>query len=692
MINLKKLLLFLLLVPSVIFLFSYSNTKQFKVEEQIDTKVSAKNDNNLGDFEIISLGVECESFDVTTDNNNTLHIIWEEDDGFHYGKISGNSIIDEEIIPDSKGVITKFQRPRLYACPDGTSVHFAYTVTQRGDKLFHAWRDDSGWHKEVIWEKTIPYYIGLPNLGKDLDGNLHCIAFEWKEKADRYHVEYFYKDSNQNSWTDIELLEDTKKWKDISFFIDYQGGIHVSWKGQGPGNYVYTPSGSHIHESPVIPVPNTHVASTSIGDFYVDKKNVVHHACLTYQNKEPYKIQYWKKEIDADEFTGPVYIKEEPVEICHEFESWPSIGVDNEDRIYVSWAEMPCPDVMANMVYLYVFEDNEWKEYILDKDGDLSDWFKTAIAVTDFSVNIFWRRETEELMMARRITGAALLLSPSDGSNVCGDEINIKAEVQGFEDTDPLSIMELFVDDELVTTTVDDLLEYALDISGWVVGSEHTIKAIATKMSGETVENEANILKDCSPEVLKVTAESGNGITQTVEMKAEVTDDVGIEKVEFYGFGQVRSEDEIPPYEGTWDIATWGKPQHIIYVRAYDEAGNQSESEEIPMFFSQIRSPANVTIECKLNRTLYFLEYVNVLKWEPHPKNSGRNIVGYRIYQAEEGEVGEMLADLGSDEFEFVHRNVEPGKIYVYHLVPVAKEAGINKEGASAGAAILVKK
>jgi hypothetical protein len=688
MISRYKILFFLLFILMAIFFIANAGEKSVNLEEMVADKLAAKTD--TGDFTIVDLGVSAESFDIASDNNNTLHIIWQEDDGFHYGKISGDTIIDRELVPDSGGIITKFQHPRLSVCPDGSSVHFAYINESPGAEMYHAWRDDGGWHNEVVWRKKGSFYISVPVVGEDLNGNLHGLAFKWAED-EKFRTSYFYKDSGQANWTEVEMVDSTRKYRDISFFIDYQGGVHATWKcGSGEGYYAYAPSGTHLHDAHVIAIPTEGVDASTIGDLFMDRDDVVHHACSTIVATNPFKVQYWTKALTADAFTYQGVVRDEAIEVCGHKDSWPSIGVDRQGRAYVAWADMPCPSKVFNWILMYVRENNTWTEYVMDNHAEMEEWAKTALAVTDFSVNLVWAGGDQELMLGRRITGAAVLLTPSDGSNVCGNQIDITASVQGFESDDPLANLELYIDDSLLTSTAEETLEYTYDVSGWELGAEHTIKAVATKQSGESVESEAVVVKDCSPDVTLVTCESGQENYDTIDMKGDASDDVAVEKLEFYGDGKVRGDAETPPYTAQWNITGWGKPKHTILVRAYDSAGNQGESAEIPMIFRTFSSPANITVENILNRTLFIKEWINVVRWEVHSKNSNKNITGYRVYQIDNGAVSK-LAELGPDQFEFVHRNVEAGKMYVYRITAVAMINGAQQESTTGAAAILAK-
>ncbi|MCD6222997.1 MAG: hypothetical protein J7K12_04870 [Thermoplasmata archaeon] len=57
-------------------------------------------------------------------------------------------------------------------------------------------------------------------------------------------------------------------------------------------------------------------------------------------------------------------------------------------------------------------------------------------------------------------------------------------------------------------------------------------------------------------------------------VEADLRDNIGIEKVEFYIDGELKSIDNETPYSWQWNEAAIGK--HEIMAKAYDEAGNNA--------------------------------------------------------------------------------------------------------------------
>jgi photosystem II stability/assembly factor-like uncharacterized protein len=97
-----------------------------------------------------------------------------------------------------------------------------------------------------------------------------------------------------------------------------------------------------------------------------------------------------------------------------------------------------------------------------------------------------------------------------------------------------------------------------------------------------------------------------------------------------------------------------------------------SDKSIMANFLRIIYEPMNVTGKKYLNRSLSQVQYINVIKWEGNPNNV--NIIKYRIYSIE-GTNQTLLAEMGSNVFEFQQKNVQRDKTYSYKL------AAANNEG-----------
>jgi hypothetical protein len=67
-------------------------------------------------------------------------------------------------------------------------------------------------------------------------------------------------------------------------------------------------------------------------------------------------------------------------------------------------------------------------------------------------------------------------------------------------------------------------------------------------------------------------------------------------------------------------------------------------------------SPSGLSGMTVENRSLTQVEYLNVIKWQPSPRNEGINISKYRIYQVQTGEERVLLGEVDANRLEYWHR------------------------------------
>ncbi len=354
----------------------------------------------------VSLNVSSQSiYDIISDYNNNVHLIWKQNDCLYYGKIVKTEVKEITKIPDSCDFIVKFTRPRITVRPDGKSVHIVWQKGKPGSELIHVWRDKTGWHREVVWKSSNGYYVAAPIGGEDLSGTLHIIAQVWKNDSNNFHtkIKYWFKapGSGWNAgWT---MLESPKKWKDTHMFFDKEGGIHAVYKsGSTPGKYVYAQNGKLLKDSEQynIPLPAVEgVKSIGPGDIFVDNEKIVHHAFVTFDKM----YIYYAKRVNG-EWIDYQNLSENEIAFCHEFEPWPTVAKGPDGTIYVAWADMKCPHKEVNRVFLAKkAPGEEWKKEILTEDAAIDEWGKVAITSNEKGVYIIYRHEKDEKLMLHAI-------------------------------------------------------------------------------------------------------------------------------------------------------------------------------------------------------------------------------------------------------------------------------------------------
>lgn len=86
--------------------------------------------------------------------------------------------------------------------------------------------------------------------------------------------------------------------------------------------------------------------------------------------------------------------------------------------------------------------------------------------------------------------------------------------------------------------------------------------------------------------------------------------------------------------------------------------------------FRFIFEPIGLSSEKVLNRSLFQVEYINVLNWQTNPKNSDITISRYKIYQVHNGGRN-LVVELDSNNFKYMHRKIQKNIAYTYEIVAI---------------------
>ncbi len=148
-------------------------------------------------------------------------------------------------------------------------------------------------------------------------------------------------------------------------------------------------------------------------------------------------------------------------------------------------------------------------------------------------------------------------------------------------------------------------------------------------------------------------------------------------------FGHTRLDNFYPdakPAGAYLQLTSSGDTENIIFrntqghqksrdIAIYDIS---SSGPEMSFKTRVLASPANVSGRKAANRSLFQREFINILEWQANPVNSPDRVSKYRIYVLE-GLTEKLLAEVGSNRFEFWHRGVQDLN-YSYIILAVSPE------------------
>lgn len=113
------------------------------------------------------------------------------------------------------------------------------------------------------------------------------------------------------------------------------------------------------------------------------------------------------------------------------------------------------------------------------------------------------------------------------------------------------------------------------------------------------------------------------------------------------------------------------------------------ESEKaVPAYEEWVFPPLDVTLETKVNDSLFFDEKINTVKWKRNPLNDASTITNYVLYRKKAGQsdldyMGQVK--LNSDVFEYIDRGLPLADKFVYALSAVDQVGNESKKSQPAG-------
>ena len=196
-----------------------------------------------------------------------------------------------------------------------------------------------------------------------------------------------------------------------------------------------------------------------------------------------------------------------------------------------------------------------------------------------------------------QVAPLARLLFPLEGQILYGV---VRVQVDASDDR-LLDRVEFYVDG-ILESTVDassgeSPYSYAWDTRSLAPTSQHSLFFKAIDAAGNESDNEAILftiggsLDTEPPNLVLLYPQDGDTLTGTVTVAVDVSDNVGVDRVEYYvdggqaGTGLPNFVATSPPWSYDWDTNPWADGlQHTLYIRAVDTSENQTA--EGPLTFT----------------------------------------------------------------------------------------------------------
>ncbi|MGB2709916.1 MAG: Ig-like domain-containing protein, partial [Conexibacter sp.] len=147
------------------------------------------------------------------------------------------------------------------------------------------------------------------------------------------------------------------------------------------------------------------------------------------------------------------------------------------------------------------------------------------------------------------------LTTPADGATIATVPLSLAADAS---DAVGVARVDFLVDGDVVGS--DDAAPYSVEWDASGLASDATIEAEAFDEAGHATVSDAHVVHPdvTAPDVELTAPQDGEAVTGTVVLRAEASDDLAVERVEFSVDGVVVGSDDAAPYGVDWDSSPAG--------------------------------------------------------------------------------------------------------------------------------------
>jgi PKD repeat protein len=559
--------------------------------------------------------------------------------------------------------------------------------------LYYRVYSDGSWSsKKVIYNTSM--HSQWPQLAKDSNDKIHMT---WMEGTSRSNREIYYANYSNGKWSGREKVYASawnSTWPRIG--ADSNNTIHVIWghdiSSARGNNDTYHAWKTSRWSSPI----NASKTSGTIsihGALYV--RNLKQYALWMDGHEMNWKLLYSQRSggnwsspvqvssghwpsITADsagnvhvlhsQISGDVYYikrtngvwgKKKTVNSAYHQRNFVCIDIDNDDTLHGAWRQTYKNH--NNIFYASADINGNWNTPQLVSNGTNC---KTPVIKPDNNgyVHIVWydvyNEETEraDIFYTCVESGqggissespiAVFNYSPKFGAPPL--KVNFDATGSYDPDGDIVSYIWNFGDGQ----TGDQM---KIDHTYSKKGSYKATLTI-TDDSGLTA-SEYNYVYVSEPPVAKFDMDRNKGVAPlTINFNASKSyDPDGTIKNYYWEFGDDSTG------SGKTISHTYTEPgYYAVFLTVYDNYSISSTTSNLIEVY-RVHSPLNIKVESKLNRNLFFREYLNTITWDPNPYNAehGIEIVKYNIYRKIKGQaIFEYRNTVVSNIFVFLDRGL----------------------------------
>jgi hypothetical protein len=175
---------------------------------------------------------------------------------------------------------------------------------------------------------------------------------------------------------------------------------------------------------------------------------------------------------------------------------------------------------------------------------------------------------------------------------------NTEADLAGYkvyyaDDSSPLA----------ASVPLDVHNQTSATISGLNPDNSYQFAVTAYNTAGQesSFSNVVHVSEMSPPAVAIVSPGNSVSVSGTVSISVNASDNVGVVKVEYYVNGELKYADTSYPYLFSWDTSTLAPGAYTLMAKAYDAAGNVSQSATSTVTVVNDVTPPNVALTAPAN-------------------------------------------------------------------------------------------
>lgn len=181
--------------------------------------------------------------------------------------------------------------------------------------------------------------------------------------------------------------------------------------------------------------------------------------------------------------------------------------------------------------------------------------------------------------VAEQTPPTVAITAPADSASVSGTVlISVNAA-----DNVGITKVEFYVKGILLNTAAAEPYSYSWDTTAAAPGS-YTLLVKAYDAAGNVSQASriVTVVNDLIAPTVALTSPANNAtLSGTATISSSASDNVGVTMVEFYANGTFLSASNVAPYSYNWDTRGVGDGYYSILVKAYDNAGNSTQSSTV---------------------------------------------------------------------------------------------------------------